>query len=215
MNYLDRLKYWLKKLNNRQYGEVITSEEAEQLKEDGLEVIIGVSDDLIELYGTYEEEVETNVSDSHYEWDYEDYKLEEIFDKERTAKPYFKCITTQNASVDITVNNILYANFTIRDGHEIYGNGVIFYWKDFINSQYFCSNKIRIKNIISKIGRPLPYWTNKIFKILELEENKEFKIEDIYNNNFVVKSSKVERIIDNKDIIIIETKNTIYEMEVL
>ncbi len=49
-------KEWAKKLNNRRYTEEITKDEEAQAKADGIVVVFGASDDLIEFRGAFHDE---------------------------------------------------------------------------------------------------------------------------------------------------------------
>lgn len=210
----DRLKYWSNKFNNRQYGNEITSEEVEQLKEEGITVVLGASDDLMCFYGSYEDE--QNITGEEYivYWDKNENELSEQFDR-NYIEPTIKSVFDYNG-MNINAKNMPYCSFSIIDGNDYYGNGIVFYQQDFIHVIAINNIKVKIKNIISKTGRIFNQeWLDKTYKILQLIENNSFKFQDINDSNFILRSSIVEKIIDNNNIIIVETKNTVYELEVL
>lgn len=210
----DRLKYWSNKFNNRQYGNEITSEEIEQLKEEGITVVLGASDDLMYFYGSYEDE--QNITGEEYivYWDKNENELSEQFDR-NYIEPTIKSIFDYNG-MNINAKNMPYCSFSIMDGNDYYGNGIVFYQQDFIHTISINNIKVKIKNIISKTGRIFDQeWLDKTYKILQLIENNSFKFQDINDSNFILRSSIVEKIIDNNNIIIVETKNTVYELEVI
>ena len=53
---MDLLTEWAKRLNGREYGNELTSDEEKQLKEQGLVVVFGASDDLCEFRGAITDE---------------------------------------------------------------------------------------------------------------------------------------------------------------
>lgn len=53
----DLLKEWAHKINGREYGAELTSEEEKQLKKQGLIVVFGASDDLCEFRGAIDDEI--------------------------------------------------------------------------------------------------------------------------------------------------------------
>jgi len=50
-------KEWADKLNGREYGKEITRPEAQQAKEDGIVIVYGASDDLMEFEGAISDEI--------------------------------------------------------------------------------------------------------------------------------------------------------------
>ena len=50
-------KEWAEKLSGRSIGEEITREEERQAKEDGMLILFGASDDLIEIAGIFRDEI--------------------------------------------------------------------------------------------------------------------------------------------------------------
>lgn len=53
----ENVKKWAEKLNGREYGYELTTEECEELKASGLVVVFGESDDLTEFRGAINDEV--------------------------------------------------------------------------------------------------------------------------------------------------------------
>ena len=81
-----------KKLNGRQYGNEITKEEIKEAKENGLVVVYGASDDLMDFVGAIDEEVDCDTGG------------------------YFR-VTSKNLKVkkgDVTSKNKIYADWDNR-----------------------------------------------------------------------------------------------------
>lgn len=211
MKTINDLKKWANIFNNRQYQSEITLKEEDLLKDAGMVLLIGASDDLLEFYGAYNNEIDIDLN-IKLKWN----KLKKILQEQEDYETEFCPIIEArwDGEMNISLQRVPYCSFNILEGNEKYGNGVIFYWDDFIEAVSFQNKKVRIKNYISKTGRIFNQeWLDKTYKILQLTENNSFKFQDINDSNFILRSSIVEKIIGNNNIIIVETKNTVYELE--
>lgn len=129
------MKNVAEKLNGREYGSELTEEEADQLKNIGLVVAYGYSDDNIEFRGAYEEEI------GYWEKAEIDFVDGEVlcypcdqFEhcplwKKEVAKA--KTITAQFTGDGLEFKtDIPHEEFTIMEDGEVYGKGIVFAYED-------------------------------------------------------------------------------------
>lgn len=138
---MEKLKKWAELLNDREYMEELSEEEAKELKKDGIIVLFGASDDLCELRGAMNDEfdcweggrfayVEERVCfvDVNYYKDNPD----ELIKIDLSARPYIDIEFGKNGW-KYKLPNIPQADFNILDNGEQYCVGKVFYKFDFIN----------------------------------------------------------------------------------
>jgi hypothetical protein len=135
---MDKLKDWAKLLNGREYGMEITNEEEARAKKEGIIVVFGASDDLMEIRGFVEDELSCFEGGSAY---FNDKGL--IENKCNNDEcPYFSRSIDESMSVtaiwDIDgyswgyETNIPHEAFDIMEDGEKYCRGIVFYIKDAI-----------------------------------------------------------------------------------
>lgn len=130
-------KEWAERLNGRQYGKEMTGAEEKQAEADGVVIVFGQSDDLIEFRGVIDDE------DGAYEGGI--YKITPTKDFVRVTKhsadmhralPDVRAIWSPSigddgpwTSWEIT-STIPHETFDIMEDGEIYCRGIVFAWAD-------------------------------------------------------------------------------------
>ena len=179
------LDKWANLLDGREYRKEITSQEIEELKEDGLTVIFGASDDLCEFRGAYSNEIDCyNGGKFSYVKEINDFVRSNYY--ERNNSELITINLEERPSLNITYapweytipEGIDFRNFRIMEDGEVYGVGIVFRWSDFIKQKELkncrnCKHLIQDKEFLEDSG--------EFFSILSCEKYSELWISDLDN----------------------------------
>lgn len=136
------VKEWAERLNWREYREEMTAEEEKQAAADGVVIVFGASDDLIEFRGVIRDELGA--------WDGGVYKMTAAKDVVRVtdhsadmhrALPSVRAVwSPQKIGLDVWASweittDIPHETFDILEDGELYCRGVVFAWVDAFPTQ--------------------------------------------------------------------------------
>lgn len=138
---MELLKEWAEILNGREYREELFLDEEKKLKEVGIVVVFGASDDLCELRGAIDDELDcwngrkmvyVKEVDRFVGEDYYEENSEELIQVDLSKRPFINAIYTK-VGWQYELPAINQEEFIILEDKEQYCLGKIFYKKDFIN----------------------------------------------------------------------------------
>jgi len=121
-------KEWAELLHKREYLSEITDEEAEQAKRDGVVILFGSSDDLLEMRGAVDDEVGAwNGTTVFFT---KNGLVESRCNNERCPYHEEEKKTAAKVAVDgppwVFATSIPHECFHILEDGEVYGNGIVF-----------------------------------------------------------------------------------------
>ena len=113
-----------KKLNGRQYGNEITKEEIKEAKENGLVVVYGASDDLMDFVGAIDEEVDCDTG-GYFRVTSKNLKVKKG-DVTSKNKIYADLDNRQKGASWCYDTEIHHSTFNIYEDGELYCIGIVF-----------------------------------------------------------------------------------------
>lgn len=126
-NTQERLKHWASILNCRQYRDEVTQEEREQMKAEGIIVVYGASDDLMELDGAIYDEYGVYDGGTYY-WDGKAFVPEDDDEKDVSDLTLFIKAAWGHADYSFFMEtNMPHEVFDILEDDEKYCRGVVFH----------------------------------------------------------------------------------------